>query len=100
MSISIVVDAESLVELATNRGYGNLCRWIDTLDSDEYLPLAHLRQHGSWDGGAELVDAIERALAEEPPADETVVQTARELQRIARSGDAFVVTDGMMRDDS
>lgn len=94
MSISIIVD-DDMVELATNRGYGNLCRWIDTLDSDDFLPLAHLRQHGYWDGGEELADAIERALDEHPPEDSTVVATARELHRLAGEGEEFVITDGL-----
>lgn len=100
MSISLFIDGKDMIQFASNRGYGDLCRWIDTLDSDEYLPLAHLRQHGSWDGRDELLDAIDRALAEHPPELGTVVDTARELRGLVREGEYYVVSDGMVRDDT
>lgn len=97
MSISIIVDAENQLELATNKGYGDLCRWVESLDADDYLPLAHLCEYGYWDGGGELFDATNNALDNHPPDDDTVASTAARLREIAAKGDAFVVTNGMSR---
>jgi len=95
VSVYLSADGGEPEFLASNTGWGDVCRLVDDLDGEEYPALVHLREHGWWEPASELV----HELAGLPkPKDKNIVavlDTLNELAAGAGKESAITINTGM-----
>lgn len=84
--------------LATLAGWGDFCRYVDTLPADDFGQLVHLVEHGWCQQLAALTVEIERALAQVPPAAPDVAKTARGLLALLQNRPDAATVAGIVND--
>lgn len=96
MSYSVQTDQHGFRQIATNAGYGDFGRWVDSLPADRFPQLIHLYEWG-WSQRARLLESeIADALDESPPDDKDTVGIARELlDAVKRAKNVVTITDGL-----
>src|SRR5262249_19332642 len=99
MSYELRLNTGEEAPLATIRGWGDFCRWADTLDTELFTALIHLAEYG-WSQdfeavGGQLRSRVEGGEGGEGPPD--VRPTAEHLLKVLRSSEAqaAVVTQGI-----
>ena len=101
MSITIAIDDGASDEVATNRGWGDFCRWAETLGVERFHDIVHLTERGWSEPADEFVRQLRAAVAESPPDAGTAVVAACVIELLSSVGaDAVVlVTNGMTSAD-
>jgi hypothetical protein len=100
VSVSISLDSEIVGELASNKGWGDACRWIDGLGVEHYEELVHLREYGWSQHLDELAAQLAKAMEEHAPKD-LVRDTVSRLLTFARNpegAEVMTVNDGVAPD--
>lgn len=101
MSQYLSTEAEEMVQVASNRGWSDLCEWVSGLSIDDHPSLHHLVKFGYDNDPGDLRDEVRAALESDPPADD-IASTARGLADFAddhEDADIIIVSDGMTSDD-
>lgn len=62
MSLCLTIDESVPTEIATNTGWGDFCRWCDSLDEGDYGNLIHLADHGWTEPLVDLKSELTAAL--------------------------------------
>jgi len=71
--------------VTTTTGWGDLCRWIDTLKPvPNFEGLHHVRAYGWNQDLAEMEQQLVLAIESQPPHDKGVLETAETLLQILR----------------
>jgi hypothetical protein len=78
MSYTVSIDVDSSRQLASNRGYDDLCDWIDGLDPERYPALTYLRNEGWFPKTFPIADELSEAIKSDPPKP-SVQKTVRTL---------------------
>lgn len=87
MSYSISIDEHDYGQVASNFGWGELTRWVETLDV-KFQYLHHLCER-NWSNDPKRVGReLREALKASPPKNTFVVETARHLLEILDSAPA------------
>lgn len=95
MSIYITFDETAGEQVASNKGWGDFCRWVETLKGDG--PLDTLTVNGECSGISNLVTDLSDSLTSSPPEDPTVLTTAKGLLDLLsrdQGQEIVLVTDG------
>lgn len=97
MSVYAQIDGGEQRQIASNTGWGDACRWIDTLDVDEAGELIHLREHGWTDEASIAAEQLHRELdiGEVAPDVAAVCADLLIVLESAAAGDVVCITDGM-----
>jgi len=74
-------------DLCTNHGYFLLAAWLESLPEKDYPSLHALAETGLYRPTDELVDELDRAIANEPPENPDVLHTANRLAELLGDGD-------------
>jgi hypothetical protein len=95
MGVYVSLDSGTPRQIASNIGWANFIRWLNTLE--DVPDLKHLVEHG-WDEDLSLVESqLRTALDRFPPEDSTRKIGTGLLRFVAQRGEATVLTinDGM-----
>ena len=89
------------IQVATNTGWGDFGRWVDTLTG--YPEMKALREIGESSGIPELRAELEAVLEKSPPADKYVLEVADALITAIDTGadadtDIILVTNGLVNE--
>lgn len=99
MSMYYSFDGGEPLDFCSNKGYGDLCRWVDSLKG-AYPELSHLRNYG-WEQDLQpLTKQLGKAIEAKPPASTDVMKTAKGLlAALSGRGSAEVLTinNGIVR---
>jgi hypothetical protein len=67
VSYTASIDTDNAYQVASNKGFDDLCDWFDGLDWEEYPSLGHLRDQG-WYPKVKTVKAeLSKAIKANPP---------------------------------
>lgn len=101
MSYELQVGLQEAKYLASNRGYGDVLDWLETLPQAGFENLLHLGKFG-WDDAPQAVhDQLKNALEAHPPRRAEVRNTLESmLSNLAEPGEARTVsvTNGVAND--
>lgn len=96
MSVYITFDETPGQQLASNSGWSDFGRWVETLDAETYPALCALWDHGEFEPVSAVLTDVRSARAASPPDDDTVASTLdlleQALQEADQSGPVFVTT--------
>lgn len=102
MGYSLQIDDAEDVPLASNAGWGDVVKWAESLDANEYGELRHLVEYGWSDEYELLIDQISVAMQHDSPESE---ETAHTVEGLADSlsavdgAEVVTVTDGLGEDN-
>lgn len=92
MSVYATLDGGEPAMLASNTGYGDFCRWADSLPAGANGEIAHLRHFGWEQDLPALADQVHAALRSAPPGKDVADVALALLAIIDGSADAEVLT--------
>lgn len=94
MSIYAALDGEIAEQVATNKGWGDFCRWVESIEADG---LGQLTTDGLAEDLGGLAAELESALADNEPGADVASVGKTLLEIIQGRGDAEVltITDGL-----
>ena len=97
MSVCLTIDESVPSEVSTNSGWGDFCRWCDSLDEGDCGTLIHLADHGWCEPLSDLKSELAAALKEEDidPDVAAVGTTVLELLDDEPDDGAVVVGSGV-----
>jgi hypothetical protein len=95
MSVYLTIDGGEPGDFASNKGWADACRWIDSLPVADAGQLIHLREYGWCQRAGLLARQAAAALDRHPPTDATVAATARALIDSARGAEVVTITTGV-----
>lgn len=88
--------------VASNTGWGDFGRWVDTLDPATYPDLVHLREHGWAEPAAAVRDQLDAAAKANKSDDPNVIAVVKDVTAaLAEFADdaAVVASDGLTAGD-
>ena len=91
MRYYLQIDDAEPTQIASNKGYDDLCRWADTLPVDRFGEVVTLTEHGLSQDVARLRQQLAQAAQAQPPA-ASVLSTVRGLVGLLEGVRATVVT--------
>lgn len=104
MSIYAQLDTGEQDQFATTKGWGEVGRWIDALDSDTYPQLVHLREFGWSQQVVKLNEELARSVKSDPPDSQDVLSVVKRLTDflgVAPEGaEVLTITDGLTVNDA
>ena len=77
MSVFLTNDEDPGDQVASNCGWGDFGRWVDTLDANTFPMLAALRGHGCAEPVSALRKELAKALKKFPPTDASALAVAQ-----------------------
>ncbi len=86
MSYTASIDVDNSYQVASNRGYDDLCDWFDELDWRKYRALGCIRNYGWYEPASAVSEELSKALKSDPPKG-SVKNTARMLLKFIGSND-------------
>lgn len=92
MSIYLTIDGSEPAFLSSNQGYGDFCRWVDTLDDAD--AVKHLCEYGWYEPLEDVAKETVKALKNSPP-DKNTQRVAESLLELTRTGEVVTITDGL-----
>lgn len=100
MSIYAQFDNGEQRQFASNKGWGDVVRWSETI-GEEFQAIKHLAQHGYEIELEQLEAEIAQAIQSSPPAEDVrrTLEGLVDALAIRGDGDTLFVTDGMGPDD-
>lgn len=102
MSVYLEIDSDDGLPLASNTGWGDVCKWAEGLPKGTGSTLKHLCAYGWEQDIAVMVAELAAAMKQSPPR-EDVLSTLTNLQSLMKSKPNTVVvavTNGMTADSS
>ncbi len=97
MSYEAILDTDEAIHVATNKGWNDVTRWIETLPHNgDFEPLHHLAEHGESKDLDELPDAIDEAIEKQIPSPSVRKTLAGLLAFIKGNADAnqLIISSG------
>ena len=98
MTIQAIIGGEEFIELATNKGYGDFVRWVDSIPVDKVPLLSHLVDWGWVNDLSELEKELANTI-DTYNALPSVKKTAREfldnLIKRSTKAETVMITDGL-----
>jgi hypothetical protein len=86
MSYTASIDTDNSYQVASNRGFDDLCSWFDDLDWEEYPAIAHMRGYGWYPKAGVVRDELVKAIKSDPPKS-SVLETIRGLLKFIGKND-------------
>lgn len=84
------------IQIASNKGYGDFGRWVESLGLKDFPQVKHLYEFGWSQKPVALKMQLDMALKRHPPSDPTIVSTARGLSDSLQGISMVVsITDGL-----
>ena len=103
MGLYLQIDDGEPAMLASNRGWSDFGNWAETLDAETFYPVAHLWEHGYFEGLDILEVSLRAAIETIPPTDvplrTTVTDLIETLTYRRKDARLAMVTNGMVEDD-
>lgn len=103
MSYSVQIGESGFEQLASNAGYADFAKWVESLDHKQYGQLVHLYEHGWCQDISTLEKQLADAVKSHKPSSASVISTIEGFQEILEGRDAnavvITVTDGIGEGD-
>ncbi len=96
MSIYLALDGKLVTQVASNKGWSDVIRYVEGLP-EQYRTLKRFVDQGEDKKTKRVAFQFKHALQNDPPEDETITRTISELlDLIGDSEDAVSVTNGFV----
>lgn len=99
MTLSIYFDTGRAEDLSTTTGWGDICRWAETLSAKHYAEIKHLTLYGWTEELMTLETQLTEALKHDAPDADDVNDTVKNLLSIVEERKSkekvVVVSDGV-----
>lgn len=97
MSQYIHDENDNQEQIASNSGYGDFGRWVDTLDTALYRRVVHLREYGWSQSPKEVGEQLARALSNNEPTPDVrdIALTIVDFCKTNGESEIVLVSDGM-----
>ena len=85
MGYYLQIDEQEPTDIASNRGYGDLIRWAQTLSPHDFSTLHHLTAFGWEQRIGQLITECAQAVKDFPPQDQDTLKTVQNLADVLRT---------------
>ena len=94
MSMYLSIDGTPPQDLASNRGWGDFCRWAEQLEDAD--AISHLVHHGWTEDCDELKAELGQAKG---MADESILPIIATIEAVCGTDNVLTITDGLTSED-